>query len=309
MSSVSQPIVETRSGMAIARDYSELIKARVTVLIVISAWCGFYFGAARSGISSLSWTLLNALVGIALVSAGTAGMNEVMERDLDARMRRTAHRPLVTQSMTVLHAAVASMTMIVGGTIYLGLACNGLTAALTFATSLVYLGFYTPLKTVSPICTFIGAIPGAMPPVLGWTAIRGRLDWEALILFAIMFFWQFPHFHSIALLYREDYERAGIRMLPVVERSGRTTAEAIIFYSLALLATTLTPTLFGMTGYLYFFSALGLGLWVLLAGFRIWRAKFDPGRPEAKVMARNLLKTTVFYLPLLFAIMMLNITS
>jgi protoheme IX farnesyltransferase len=307
MSSISQPIVVARGPMGLVRDYSELMKARVTTLIVMTAWCGFYFGAARSGVSSLSWTLLHALAGIAFVSGGTAGMNEVMERDLDALMRRTARRPLVTQSMSVLHAALASMTMIVGGTIYLGLACNWLTAALTFATSLVYLGFYTPLKTVSPICTFIGAIPGAMPPVLGWAAVRGRLDWDALILFAIVFFWQFPHFHAIALLYREDYERAGIRMLPVVERSGKTTAEAIVFYSLALLAATLAPTLFGMTGYIYFFSALGLGIWVLMVGFRIWRAKLDPSKPEAKVMARNLLKATVFYLPLLFAVMMLNV--
>lgn len=308
MSSISQPMVVSRGGLALMRDYSELVKARVTTLIVITVWCGFYAGAARSGVSSLSWTLFNALLGIALVSGGTAGMNEVMERDLDARMRRTARRPLVTQTMTVQHAALASIAMIVGGTVYLAIACNALTAALTFATSFVYLGFYTPLKTVSPICTFIGAIPGAMPPVLGWAAVRGRLDYESLVLFAIMFFWQFPHFHSIALLYREDYERAGIRMLPVVERSGRSTADAIVFYSLALLAATLAPTLFGMTGYIYFFSALGLGIWVLISGLRIWRARLDPGRPEAKVMARNLLKTTVLYLPLLFAIMMLNIT-
>jgi protoheme IX farnesyltransferase len=307
MSSISQPMVVERGPMSLVRDYSELTKARVTTLIVMTAWCGSYFGAVRSGVSSLSWTLLHALLGIALVSGGTAGMNEVMERDLDALMRRTARRPLVTQSMSVLHAALASMAMIVGGTIYLGLACNWLTAALTFGTSLVYLGFYTPLKTVSPVCTFIGAIPGAMPPVLGWAAVRGRLDWDALILFAIVFFWQFPHFHAIALLYRDDYERAGIRMLPVVERSGKTTAEAIVFYSLALLAATLTPTLFGMSGYLYFFSALGLGIWVLMVGLRIWRAKLDPSKPEAKVMARNLLKATVFYLPLLFAVMMLNV--
>lgn len=295
--------------MALVRDYAELMKARVTTLIVITAWCGFYFGAIRAGVSSLSWTLFHALVGIALVSGGTAGMNEVMERDLDARMRRTARRPLVTQSMTVLHAALASIAMIVGGTIYLAIGTNWLTAALTFATSLVYLGFYTPLKTVSPICTFIGAIPGAMPPVLGWTAIRGRLDWEALILFAIVFFWQFPHFHAIALLYRDDYSNAGIRMLPVVERSGRTTAEAIVFYSLALIAATLAPTMLGMTGYIYFFSALALGIWVFWVGLKIWRSRLNPSEPEAKVLARNLLKATVFYLPLLFAVMMLNVAS
>jgi len=309
MSTISQPFESSRSVSALVRDYSELMKARVTTLIVITAWCGFYFGAARADVSSLSWTLFHALLGIALVSGGTAGMNEVMERDLDARMRRTARRPLVTQSMSVLHAALVSITLIVGGTIYLAFATNWLTAALTFGTSLVYLGFYTPLKTVSPICTFIGAIPGAMPPVLGWTAVRGRLEWEALILFAIVFFWQFPHFHAIALLYRDDYSSAGIRMLPVVERSGRTTAEAIVFYSLALIAATLAPTLLGMTGYIYFFSAFALGLWVFWIGLKIWRARLNPSAPEAKVLARNLLKATVFYLPLLFAIMMLNVAS
>jgi heme o synthase len=309
MSTISQPFESSRAVSALVRDYSELVKARVTTLIVITAWCGFYLGAARAQVTSLSWTLFHALLGIALVSGGTAGMNEVMERDLDARMRRTARRPLVTQSMSVLHAALVSIAMIVGGTIYLALATNWLTAALTFGTSLVYLGFYTPLKTVSPICTFIGAIPGAMPPVLGWTAIRGHLEWEALILFAIVFFWQFPHFHAIALLYRDDYSSAGIRMLPVVERSGRTTAEAIVFYSLALIAATLAPTLLGMAGYLYFFSAFALGLWVFWVGLKIWRARLNPSAPEAKVLARNLLKATVLYLPLLFAIMMLNVAS
>src|SRR5512141_2365199 len=134
MSTISQPLLNSRTGMALLRDYSELTKARVTTLIVITAWCGYYFGAARAEVSSLSWTLLNALLGIALVSGGTAGMNEVMERDLDARMRRTAMRPLVTQTMSVLHAALVSIVMIVGGTIYLGIATNWLTAALTFGT-------------------------------------------------------------------------------------------------------------------------------------------------------------------------------
>lgn len=307
MSSITQPLATPRATVAaLARDYSELLKARVTTLIVMTAWCGFYFGAMRSGVSSVSWTLFHALLGIGMVSGGTAAMNEVMERDIDALMRRTARRPLVTQSMSVLHGAAASLLLILGGTAYLAFATNGLTAALTFGTSLVYLGFYTPLKTVSPICTFIGAIPGAMPPVLGWTAIRGRLDTEALILFAIVFFWQFPHFHAIALLYRDDYSRAGIRMLPVVERDGRSTAQAIVVYSLALLASSLTPTFFGMSGYIYFFSALVLGLWMLWTGVKIWRAGLDPSQPEAMVLARGMLKASVIYLPLLFAIMMLN---
>ena len=146
-----------------------------------------------------------------------------MERDLDARMRRTAMRPLVTKSLSVVHASVVAFGMTIGGVIYLWLTTNWQTALLTGLTSASYLLVYTPMKQVHPICTFLGAFPGAMPPVLGWVAIRGRIDPEAVVLFAIMFFWQFPHFHSIAWLYREDYENAGVRMLPVVESDGRST--------------------------------------------------------------------------------------
>ena len=154
-------------GGAMVRDYAELIKARVTTLIIMSAWCGFYLGAAKSGVSSLSWMLLHALLGIGLVSGGTAAMNEVVERDSDALMRRTALRPLVTRSLGVAQATAIATAMILGGTVYLALATNLLTAALTLATSVVYLVAYTPLKKVSPLCTFVGAFPGAMPPVLG----------------------------------------------------------------------------------------------------------------------------------------------
>ena len=196
----------------------------------------------------LSWTLLHALVGIGLVSGGTAAINEVVERDLDALMRRTARRPLVTGSMSLLHASVVAFGMTIGGVLYLWLTTNWLTAALAALTSVSYLAVYTPMKRIHPICTFLGAFPGAMPPVLGWTAIRGRLDGEALVLFAIVFFWQFPHFHSIAWLYREDYENARIRMLPVVESDGRSTAFAIVMYALALVPVSLAPTLAGHVG-------------------------------------------------------------
>ena len=190
----------------------------------------------------------NALLGIGLVSGGTAALNEVMERDIDARMRRTAMRPLVTESMSLLHASIVAFGMTIGGILYLWLTTNWQTALLTALTSPSYLLVYTPMKQVHPICTFLGAFPGAMPPVLGWIAIRGRLDPEAIVLFAIMFLWQFPHFHSIAWLYREDYENAGVRMLPVVESDGRSTAFAIVFYALALVPVTLAPTLDGHVG-------------------------------------------------------------
>ena len=307
MSTATQPLAVPRLGLAaLAREYSVLLKARVTTLLILTTWCGAYFAAAKSGTSSLSWTVFNALLGIGLVSAGTAAVNEVMERDLDARMRRTAMRPLVTKSMSVMHASVVAFGMTLGGVIYLWLTTNWQTALLTGLTSASYLLVYTPMKQVHPICTFLGAFPGAMPPVLGWVAVRGRIDPEAVVLFAIMFFWQFPHFHSIAWLYREDYENAGVRMLPVVESDGRSTKRAILLYSVALVQVTLAPTLMGMTGWTYFAGALLLGGGLLWFSLRMATMKLTPLAPQSKLRARHLLQASVIYLPLLFALMMLN---
>ena len=307
MSTATQPLAVPRLGLAaLAREYSVLLKARVTTLLILTTWCGAYFAAAKSGTSSLSWTVFNALLGIGLVSAGTAAVNEVMERDLDARMRRTAMRPLVTKSMSVMHASVVAFGMTLGGVIYLWLTTNWQTALLTGLTSASYLLVYTPMKQVHPICTFLGAFPGAMPPVLGWVAVRGHIDPEAVVLFAIMFFWQFPHFHSIAWLYREDYENAGVRMLPVVESDGRSTIRAIMLYSIALVPVTLAPTLMGMTGWTYFAGALLLGGGLLWFSLRMATMKLPPLAPQSKLRARHLLQASVIYLPLLFALMMLN---
>ncbi len=307
MSSASQPLAVPRSGLAaLASDYATLTKARVTTLIVMTAWAGAFFAAEKSGVSLLSWTLLHALIGIGLVSGGTAAINEVVERDLDALMRRTARRPLVTGSMSLLHASVVAYGMTIGGVLYLWWTTNLLTAALATLTSVSYLAVYTPMKRVHPICTFLGAFPGAMPPVLGWTAIRGRLDLGALVLFAIVFFWQFPHFHSIAWLYREDYENARIRMLPVVESDGRSTAFAIVMYAIALVPVSLAPTLLGMSGWTYFAGALLLGLGMLWFSLRMWTMKLTPIEPESKLRARHVLQASVIYLPLLFGLMMIN---
>jgi heme o synthase len=307
MSTATQPLAVPRTGISsLARDYATLTKARVTTLIVMTAWTGAYFAAAKSGVSLLSWTLLNALVGIGLVSGGTAAINEVVEREVDALMRRTARRPLVTGTMSLAHASVVAFGMTIGGVVYLWLTTNWLTAALAALTSITYLAVYTPMKRIHPICTFLGAFPGAMPPVLGWTAIRGRLDGEALVLFAILFFWQFPHFHSIAWLYREDYENARIRMLPVVESDGRSTAFAIVMYALALVPVSLAPTLMGMAGWVYFWGALVLGLAMLWFSLRMWTMKLTPIVPESKLRARHVLQASVIYLPLLFALMMIN---
>jgi len=292
--------------MLLARDYAELIKLRVTTLVVMTAWCGYYFGALRSGIPSLSWGLFHALLGIGMVAGGTAALNEIMERDVDAQMRRTAQRPLPSGRMSLLHATVAGLLLTLGGAVYLAIALNPLTGWLSFATSAIYLAAYTPLKKVHHICTFVGAFPGAMPGVLGWTAARGRLEWGALVMFAIVFFWQFPHFFSIAWLYREDYAAGSIRMLPVVESDGRSTARQILLYSVGLIPVSLTPTFLGMSGLIYFSGAVVFSTALLYFGIRLAALKMPPAAARSKQRARHLLQATVLYLPALFALMMLN---
>ena len=307
MSTATPTMVVPRSTASVlARDYAELIKLRVTSLLVMSAWTGYFMGAARSGISSWGWGLVHALVGIGLVSGGTAAMNEVLEQDVDALMRRTADRPLPSKRMGMTQGMAIASFMIFGGGAYLAVMTNTLTVVLTMLTAVLYLGVYTPLKRVSPICTFIGAIPGAMPPLLGWAAARGRIEAEGLILFAIVFCWQFPHFYSIAWMYREDYANARIRMLPVIEENGAWTRREIIGYSLALIPATMLPALMHMTGRVYLVSAIVLGGAMLWYGLQ---ASFSPppmSSTKARIHARNLLKATVIYLPLLFAAMMLN---
>ncbi|HWZ81388.1 MAG TPA: heme o synthase [Terriglobales bacterium] len=293
----------------VLHDYAELTKLRVTTLIVMTAWCGFYFGAFKNGVSSLSWSLLHALLGIGLVSAGTAALNEVMENDVDSRMRRTANRPLPSGRMSLVHGTIAGVLLTVGGAFYLAFATNALTGLLALATAFVYLAAYTPLKRIHPICTFVGAIPGAMPGVLGWTAARGKLELGALVMFAIVFFWQFPHFYSIAWLYREDYAAGDIRMLPVLEERGSVTGHQIILYSLALLPVSLSPVLFGMAGRIYAGGAIVMGVALCYFGARLANVGLPMNAPRSKQRARQLLRASVLYLPLLFALMMINVVK
>ncbi len=291
---------------SVFRDYAELTKLRVTTLIVMTAWCGYFFGAHQAGVPWFSSGLLHALLGIGLVSSGTAALNEVMEYDVDARMRRTAQRPIPAGRMSLLHAGIVGVIAAVGGSIYLAIFTNPLTGLLTFLTSVVYLAAYTPLKRISAICTFVGAFPGAMPGVLGWTAVRGRLEWGTLVLFAILFIWQFPHFFSIAWLYREDYAKGAIRMLPVVEEDGRSTARRIIVYSLTLIPISIIPSFMGMAGRIYLVGAVVLGLSLLYFGVRLAFLNLPLATAQSKMRARHVLQATVIYLPLLFALMMSN---
>ena len=291
---------------ALLRDYAELTKARITTLIVLTAWCGYFFGAHRMGVSPWSLGLFHALLGVALVSSGTAALNEVLESGVDARMRRTARRPLPSGRMTKAHAATVGLALTLGGSAYLAISTNLLTGLLVFLTSLVYLAAYTPLKKISPVCTFVGAFPGAMPVVLGWTAVRGRVEAETLILFAIMFVWQFPHFLSIAWLYREDYAQGDIRMLPVVESDGKSTVWRILAYSGALIPVSVLPVAMGMAGRVYLVGAILMGA----ALFRVSMGMAYPQLPAtaaaSKPSARRLLQATIIYLPALFALMMVN---
>lgn len=291
---------------SLLRDYAELTKARITALIVATAWSGYFFGAHKSGASALSTGLVHALLGIGLVSSGTAALNEVLELSVDARMRRTAQRPLPAGRMTRTHATAVGMALTLGGSVYLALGANPLTGLLALLTALVYLAAYTPLKRVSPICTFVGAFPGAMPVLLGWTAARGRVEVEALILFGIMFVWQFPHFLSIAWLYREDYARGDIRMLPVVDADGQSTVWRILAYSGALIPVSVLPVVMGMAGRVYLIGAVLMGA----ALFRVSLGMVQPHLPAtaaaSKPQARRLLRATILYLPLLLALMMAN---
>jgi protoheme IX farnesyltransferase len=307
MSTTTLPLSGFRTrATSVLRDYAELGKLRVTSLIVMTAWCGYFFGAHKAGVSWLSWGLFHALFGIGLVSSGTAALNEVLEHDVDALMRRTALRPIPAGRMTLLHAGILGGLATVGGSIYLAIFTNPLTGLLTFLTSVVYLAAYTPLKRVSPICTFVGAFPGAMPGVLGWTAVRGQLEWGTLVLFGILFIWQFPHFFSIAWLYREDYAKGGVRMLPVVEQDGRSTAHRILIYSVALIPISVLPSFMGMAGRIYLVGAVALGVALLYFGIRLAFLDSPLVSAPSKMRARHLLQATVIYLPLLFALMMGN---
>jgi len=310
MGAVSQTLAVPGSRFSSTlRDYAELTKLRVTSLIVMTAWCGYFFASRQIRFPVMTWGLVHALLGIALVSSGTAALNEVMERDTDRQMQRTALRPLPAGRMSLLHGTAVGVVLAVGGSIYLGVFAHPLTGVLTFLTSVVYLAAYTPLKQVSPYCTFVGAFSGAMPGVLGWTAVSARVDRGALVLFAILFLWQFPHFFSIAWLYRDDYARGGVQMLPVVQPSGKTTARRILAYSLLLIPVSVLPTFTGMAGRTYLAGAVVLGIALFYFGVRLAALRMPVSSGHSKLRARHLLQATIVYLPMLFVLMMTNATK
>jgi protoheme IX farnesyltransferase len=288
--------VAPSSAKARAAAYIELTKPRITFLIVLTSAAGFCLGA-RGSVDYL--TFMHAMLGIALLSSGIATLNQFMERDLDGLMRRTESRPLPSGRLFPLEALWFGVVLTLTAEVYLAVAVNVLTAVLGLTVIAGYLFLYTPLKTRTTLSTAFGAFPGAMPPLMGWTAARGEIDVAAWVLFAILFLWQFPHFLAIAWMYREDYGRAGIRMLPVVEPDGRVTGQQIILYALMLVPVSLLPWFLGVSGRIYFVAALVLGLLFLASSIRAALSKSNQH-------ARQLLLASVLYLPLLFGVMVLN---
>lgn len=282
------------------RDYIALTKPRITWLILMSTGIGYFFGLKTHFSGWASWLLLlHTLVGTGLVASGTAALNQWYEREADSRMRRTEKRPLPAGKMAPSSAMWFGIVVACAGLVELWFGANPLTAMLGFATLGSYLGLYTPLKQRTHLATVIGAVPGAMPPLIGYAAAHGSLTLEALSLFVILFIWQFPHFLAIAWMYREDYARAGIQMLPVVEPDGQSTSRQIVGYASTLIPVSLFPVFLGMSGKIYFFGALALGIWFLYTGVRV---AFD----RTNQRARRVLLVSVIYLPVIYGLMVLD---
>ncbi len=298
---VPQPGVTAR----LISDLRELFKVRVTGMVVITGWAGFYLGSMQSGISSVQRGLLDTLSGIGLVSAGSGALNQCMERRVDALMKRTADRPLAAGRYPLWFGIVAGLGAIALGASWLLLHTNLLTVALALLTAFTYVAVYTPLKRFTTMATFIGAFPGAMGPLLGWVAARGRIEWPAVALFAILFVWQFPHFMAIAWMYRDEYAKAGIRMLPVVQPDGLSTVIEALFYAVLMIPVSLAPWRLGMTGAAYAIPAAILGLVYLGYTIRFAGILRTRDAAESRMLARDLLKVSVMYLPLLMTTLML----
>ena len=294
---------------SLLKDYVELLKVRVSTMVVITAGAGFYLGSLRSGISPFTAGMMRALVGIAVVTCGSSALNQALEWRSDAQMRRTANRPIAAGRIGFAHGLLLGFAAVFLGTIYLVWQTNLLTGTLTLLTAIGYVGIYTPLKRITSVNTFVGAFPGALPPLIGWTAARGVIEWPAVALFAILFVWQFPHFMAIGWMYREDYENGGIRLTatqrPVKDAARHTVVQAL-FYAVMMIPISLWPTWLGVTGLWYSAAAVVLGAGYLGYTVRFARMLRDPGAASSRKLARDLLRFSVLYLPLLLAAMILN---
>jgi protoheme IX farnesyltransferase len=290
---LAEPTTSEKSRFAV---FSDLIKMRLTMLVLVTTYVGFYVGFR----GSMDWLkLLHTMLGTALVASGAAALNQLLEREHDAKMRRTEDRPLPSgrlQPTTVLILGGAFGGI---GLIYLALAVNLLTSLLGAITFVSYLFVYTPLKRVTTFNTIVGAIPGALPPLMGWAAARDEISAGGWALFAILFFWQLPHFFAIAWIYRDQYARAGFKMLPVVDPQGERTGRQAVSHTLGLLPISLAPFLFHIAGPIYLAGALVLGLVYLWFAIQFSRQLSIP-------RARQLFFVSILYLPLLLGLMVLD---
>ncbi len=295
---LAEPLSEATATADKARSgvLSELFKARLTSLVLLTTLVGFYLGQ-RGG---MNWLLLiNTLLGTGLLACGAAALNQYLERDFDALMDRTADRPLPAGLIQPQTVVVLGGVLSVAGLLWLAFGANLLTAVLGAVTLISYLFIYTPLKRKTTLNTAIGAIPGALPPLMGWTAARGDLSIEGWALFAILFFWQLPHFLAIAWMYREDYAKGGFVMLPLVDRDGTRTGRSAVSHTLGLLPVSLSPFVFQMSGALYLAGALVLGLVFLWFAGRF-------AKQMDRLSARRLFFASILYLPLLLGLMVFD---
>ncbi len=277
--------------------YYELTKPRISMLVLITTALGFYLGG--KGVHSFS-ALFFTLLGAGLTCGGASALNHYLERDSDAKMERTKNRPIPTGLIHPQNAMIFGILLILLGVFLLYWRVNLLTAFLSLLTAFLYVLVYTPMKKITWLNTTIGAIPGAIPPMGGWAAATGNLDFGAWILFLILFVWQHPHFYSIAWMFKDDYAKGGFKMLPVVEPSGKNTFLQIILFSIALIPISLMPTLTGLSGRIYFSGALILGCGLLYLGTTLARSKSVQD-------ARKMLRATVFYLPILLALIVIDV--
>lgn len=280
-------------------DYLELTKPRITTLVVITTLVGFEMAVSMTGAAPGAMVMAAALAGTFLVAGGANSLNQLLERDVDARMQRTRDRPLPTGRLNSDQALAFGATITAAGVLILALGADPLAGALAAATFASYVFVYTPLKRWTPLNTLVGAVPGAMPPVIGWAAASGHLHTGAWAIFAIMFVWQLPHFLAIAWLYRHDYARGGLPMLPVVQPDGASTSRHIASTCAGLLPVSVAPTLLGMTSTLYFAGAAVLGLAFLVCGFRL---ALDRSERNARV----LFLASLVYLPVLLVLMIVD---
>jgi protoheme IX farnesyltransferase len=297
---LSATVVAEKSRTAV---FVDLIKARLTALVLLTTLVGFYVGWR----GAMNFALMfHALAGTALVAAGASALNQLLEREYDAKMRRTQNRPLPSGQLEPATVMIFGGVCATAGLIYLALAVNLLTSVIGAVTLISYLFIYTPLKRVTWLNTVVGAVPGALPPLMGWTAARGELSGEGWALFAILAFWQMPHFMAIAWIYRDEYAKAGFKMLPVVDPDGCRTGQQAVSHALALLFVSLCPFVFKMAGVFYLAGALILGAGYLWFAFRFLRQLRFARAELTLVRARQLFLASIIYLPLLLAVMVLD---